>query len=119
MLMVDTLTNYLQTHSFGTEGVDLFSGAMPEAPDNCVTVYETGGFAPKIATNVEYPTFQVIVRGLDYTTARQKIDDIWKTLHNNTTLFMHIQAMQSPVSIGQDGKKRWEFSVNFKVIKTM
>ncbi len=117
--MIDNITGLLQSGGFGTENVDIFSAAQPDDPDDCVTVYETGGFKPELHNSVEYPTFQIIVRGKIYATARQKVDDIYKALHGNTSIFMLIQAMQSPGSLGQDQKKRWEFSVNFKIIKHM
>lgn len=117
--MIDSITGFIQSQGFGTENTDLFAAAQPDDPDDCITVYETGGFKPELAANIEYPTFQVLVRGNDYVSARQKVGQIYKSLQGNTSLFMLIQAMQSPVSLGQDQKKRWEFSVNFKVIKTL
>ncbi|ABB15430.1 minor capsid protein [Carboxydothermus hydrogenoformans] len=118
--MLETIANYLQQQGLAVLRVDMFVGIMPDTPDDCVALFETGGFKPELVTAalVEYPTFQVMVRGSEYQSARQRINEIYKTLHGNTSIFYLIAAQQSPAYLGTDKNGRYEFSVNFKVTKT-
>jgi len=129
--MLDEISAYLQTQGKGTVNTDIFLGELPDVKkvgnkeidiDNCIAIFETGGYEPELNfdnDNAEFPTFQVMARNRLYKTGRQKIQEIYKLLHGNTSLFPLIEAQQPPTPIGQDDKKRWEFSVNFKVIKQM
>jgi len=118
--MLEAIANYLQQQSLAVLGLDMFIGVMPDSPDDCVALFETGGFKPELATAalVEYPTFQVMVRGSEYQSARQRIDTIYKILHGDTSIFYLIAAQQSPAYLGTDDNGRYEFSVNFKITKT-
>lgn len=127
--MLDEIGVYLQAEGKGTVNTDIFLGELPDVKkkgsqevnvDNCIAVFETGGFPPELyfeGENEDYPTFQIMVRDKSYKNGVQKIIGIYKLLHGNTSLFPLIEAQQPPTPIGQDDKKRWEFSVNFKVIK--
>lgn len=129
--MLDEIGAYLQAKGKGTVNADLFLAELPDKKkvgnhevdvDNCIAIYETGGFEPELyfeGENEEYPTFQVIVRDKSYRSGFQKIRGIYKLLHGDTSLFPLTEAQQPPAPIGQDDKKRWEFSVNFKVTKQM
>jgi hypothetical protein len=129
--VLDEIGTYLQTQGIGIVNSDIFLGELPDVKkvndkdlniDNCIAVFETGGFEPDLTfdnDNAEYPTFQVIVRDRSYQDCAEKISSIYKLLHGNTSLFPLIIAQQPPAPIGQDDKKRWEFSVNFKVTKQM
>lgn len=129
--MLDEIGTYLQAEDKGTVDTDIFLGELPDMKkkgnvevnvDNCIAIFDTGGFEPGLyfeGENVDYPTFQIMVRDKSYKAGLQKIRDIYKLLHGNTSLFPLIEAQQPPAPIGQDNKKRWEFSVNFKVTKQM
>jgi hypothetical protein len=120
--MLDDLATYLQTSLVGTKGTTIFEGSMPDSPDSCICLYETGGFKPEIKSRIDYPTFQVITRNTSYSTGRAKAISVQTALHGltETTIgssrFLLIQAMQSPACLGQDERNRWEWSQNFKII---
>jgi hypothetical protein len=120
--ILDDLASKLQTAGKGTVGTNIFKGEMPDTPDNCVALYETGGYPPEIVATIDYPTFQVRTRNTDYSTGRAKAQEISDVLHGltettlGTTHYLLIRAMQAPASIGRDEKKRWEFTQNYKII---
>lgn len=116
-MLLESIAAYLEARGYGVQGESIFIGTMPEQPDNCLALFDTGGFAPELACDIEYPTFQVLVRGTSYMMTRSKIDNIYRLLHGNTELALLLQAMQNPAAIGQDEAGRHEFSVNFRAIK--
>lgn len=63
------LCQFMETDGIGTFATDLFAAKEPDSPDNCVTVYRTGGEADDsldINSTMERPTFQVRVRNKNY-----------------------------------------------------
>lgn len=119
--MLDEIKNYIIAQ--GLE-INCYKGSKPSTPDNLTCLYETAGFQPGMTfdnSNVEYPGLMVQCRGIDYVETRNRINAIFKKLHGCTEVsdIMNFIAQQSPVSLGQDDLKRWEFSVNFKIIKMM
>ena len=121
--LLDEIKNYIVAQGLEIT-TNCYKGSMPATPDNLTCLYETTGFQPGMTfdnNNVEYPGLQIMCRGTDYATTRNKINAIYKKLHGNTSVsgLMNFVAQQSPVGLGQDDLKRWEFSVNFKVIKMM
>ena len=121
--MLDEIKTYIENQSLETTGC-CYKGSMPDSPDNLTCIYETAGFKPGLTydnDNIEYPGLMVMCRGTDYVTTKNKIYAIYKKLHGNTGVsgIKNFIAQQSPASLGQDDSKRWEFSVNFKIIKSM
>ena len=119
--LLDEIENYIKTQKLET---NCYKGSKPAAPDCLTCLYETTGFKPDMTfdnDNVEYPGLQVMCRGTDYAETRNRINTIYKKLHGCTEVpgIMNLIAQQSPVSLGQDEQRRWEFSVNFKIIKMM
>lgn len=129
--MLNEIALYLEAQGKGSVNTDIFLAELPDTKtinnetlnvDNCIALFNTGGFEPElyfVGENTEYPTFQVIVRDRSYAQAWQRIKDIYGLLHGNTALFPLTIAQQPPVPLGQDSKKRWEISVNFKATKQM
>lgn len=119
--LLDEIKNYIVTQGLET---NCYKGSKPDSPDNLTCLYETTGFQPGMTfdnNNVEYPGLMVQCRGIDYSETRNRINAIFKKLHGCTEVsgIMNFIAQQSPAGLGQDNKKRWEFSVNFKIIKMM
>src|SRR5438105_3032502 len=122
----DELGQYLGSGPAGlalTLGTNLFVGRLPDQPDNCVAVYETGGTMPLMVigtpdVKIDRPGFQVRVRDESYTTGEQTITKCFKALQGvyNTTLISGggiwklLYATHSPMSIGRDAKQRHEFT---------
>lgn len=120
-MLLDEIGSYLDTEGIGTRATDLFEGFMPDTPDACVALIETGGQASEhvLSSAVgapawEAPSFQVICRAgrRDYSTVRTKANDVFKKLDGlvNTTLssvrYFSIFAIQSPFSIARDEQER-------------
>ncbi len=109
---------------------NLFVSEMPESPDDCICIYDSGGFAPEAGfeSNYKYerPTVQVIVRGAvgKYLEAYSKASVIKNTLHNaheqswGVSRYIGIWAMSDILSIGPDEKNRPKLSVNFVIHRT-
>lgn len=131
--MLDEIGDYLKAQNLIPANTFLFKGAMADtkivngvsvSADNATCLYNTQGFQPTMTfddKNTDYPGLQIICRGTNYAEVEKRINAIYKKLHGNTQItgFMNFIAQQSPFSLGQDDKKRWEFSVNFKVVKEM
>jgi hypothetical protein len=109
-------------------------GSMPAGPlNNYIAVYGTGadqdGRLHRTQERVEYPTFQVMVRGVNYQTARNKAKDIVTFFDSISSLApegvtvdaisievyaVHVITNVTPVG-EEENNKRWLFSVNAKI----
>ncbi|WP_027309358.1 minor capsid protein [Caloramator sp. ALD01] len=120
-MLLDEIGSYLEQKGIGEVGEDVFFAQIPENPDNLIAIFETGGYEPELLFDkaIEYPTFQIWVRGLDYEVTRNRVQSIFELLHGNTEIYPLIEAMQSPTCLGLDENNRWEFSVNFKITKLL
>ena len=107
-----------------TYGEDLFIGKEPVSPINCVTVYDTSGFAPQLTLqgrndNYYYPSVQIRVRNTKYTTGWDVVQDIADALHGrhsetwNGTLYTMIRTSSGPALLDWDERGRVHFVVNF------
>ena len=106
---------------------NLFIGTMPELPDLCVGLYDTGGLGGDEAqSGTWYPTFQVRVRGAvgGYQAGYELAQSIRDALHQltnqtfNGTRYIYIFASGDILYIGKDDKDRPLFSINFRTAKT-
>ena len=117
--------------STGVDGLtfqtNLFIGTMPDTPDLCVGLYDTGGPpSDEAQSGTHYPTFQARVRGAvgGYKTAYTMAQSIRDNLHQranqtyNATRFIYIYASGDILFIGKDDKDRPLFSCNFRTAKT-
>src|SRR5262245_16038441 len=75
-----SVARYLESQGFGVWasplGWSLNAAVEPEAPDTCVTLYDTGGEDPITEQMNRRPTFQVRVRAPNYEEAWNKLSDI-------------------------------------------
>ena len=107
--------------SLGTFATDIFIGHMPDSPDACVTIYDTGGTNPQSGYEYHYPTVNIKVRGAvwDYTGAYSKAYSVYESLHDvtnetwNSTKYHGIWAMSDPFFLEYDEKMRPLFTINF------
>lgn len=133
-MLLDDMMTLLQTGGTTSDGTELTAGFMPEKPDDCVTVYETGGTGPIRAMRsspgqpvAEQPRIQVVVRGksFDYQTPRTKINGIYKMLegYGDTTIngvrYLWVGAVQSPYPMRRDETQRPYLAFNCDVVKEM
>ena len=106
-------------------GKDLFKGIEPSKPINCVTVFDTPGFAPYLSvggeTGYEYPSIQVRVRNNNYTNGWNLIEGIKNSLHGrhqqrwNGTLYSVIYCSSGPALLDWDDNGNPRFIVNFNI----
>jgi hypothetical protein len=123
-MIIDDVVNYLVAEVAGVTlvlGTNLFKSYMPDTPNPCVVVYDTGGAEPDRYLPTAMPTFQVLVRSDDYEEAHNLIQEIADLLHNKynielvagQTYFYAINLLGEPANIGRNDKNLDEFSANF------
>jgi hypothetical protein len=96
--------------------------------DNAICIYETPGRPPDTYLTINYPGFQVRVRGADgnYKAVRQKIEDAFTALHDTTNQvsnlgsgYVYCYAVGSaPMTLGLDEKRRSSLVWNFRASQT-
>ncbi len=114
---------------YGITG-DCFVSRLPLKPDECVGIFPSGGYQADGKLPLDYPTFQIIVRGTqDPRTALIRAQNIYDALHGYAGFFVgelqdedgtrivNCRGIQSgPVYIGQDENNRHRYSLNFELI---
>tara|TARA_R110000787_G_scaffold100231_1_gene205105 strand:- start:1350 stop:1754 length:405 start_codon:yes stop_codon:yes gene_type:complete len=134
MSMLTDVGTYLAAASISTAdltlGTNLFLGRLPESPDTCVGLVQTAGTAPTNTFGTSYPPLenqglQTIVRAATYATAEALAVDVMKSLasvENQTltsTLYLKIEAQQSPFALDRDSQERLIMSCNFLIAKVL
>ena len=134
MSVLTDVSTYLNDASISTQdltlGSNLFMSTLPDSPDTCVAVMQGGGVAPEDTFGTSYPileqpSIQTLVRAASYATAEALAVDIFKSLtavENATltsTLYLKIEAQQSPFPLEEDDRERIIMSCNFSVIKNV
>ena len=122
------IVNYLQSvSSLGlTLGDNLHSNDLPDQPNQCVGVFDSGGDMPAVNYVYERPTIQVRVRGEkgDRRPANQLARNIRTELHGLSEIiqggarYIGIWAMGDVLYLTDDKEQRPLFSVNFRVHRT-
>lgn len=126
-MLLDDIGDYLSSGGVGTLATDLFLGELPDTPDTCVAVFETGGFDPvytmkQRAPVAKRPSIQVICRAKRYDVARLlagKVDQLLSGLRYreiNGVMYKWIQAQQEPFFIDKDENEREEIGCNYSII---
>lgn len=121
MNLVKELADYLAARGVGVVGADIFVGGLPEEPNACVAVLDTGGFAPDPYLPLTDPTVEILCRGTDYETTNAKAWQVYNLLNRKfelklaTIRVLSSFAMHPPRRIPPPDAKRREYvSVNFK-----
>lgn len=108
------------------ESVELliFVNEEPASPNDCVTVYDTGGADPMVVDDVYSPTIQVRVRNLDSQLAYAKqyqIRDILVAVSNQIINAIDYVAMWQQgdiISIGRDENNRFILTSNYRLMRS-
>ena len=134
MSVLTDIGTYLNAASISTQdltlGTNLFLGRLPETPDTCVGVIQTAGVAPTDTFGTSFPPLetqglQTLVRATTYATAEALAVDVMKSLASvdnqtlTSTLYLKIEAQQSPFALERDNQERLVMSCNFLVKKTL
>ena len=105
--------------------IDLFVAEMPESPDRCVTIIDSGGNDAESQYIYERPTIQILVRGergeYEYDLAKAIKDELHGTANETVggTRYVGIWAEGDILSLGQDENKRSLLSINFRIHRTV
>lgn len=128
-MVLEDLVLFLEQHSIGTRGVDIFYGTMPPDPDAVVVLYEYSGITEtdmgRNRIRAEYPLVQIAVRGArqDYDTPRARIKavaDAFATVGDtlvNGVMYGEISLAGVIRDAGEDENFRNIFTANFRVMK--
>jgi hypothetical protein len=107
-----------------TYATNLFIGTEPSIPKDCVTVFDTPGFAPYLgltSIGYEYPSVQIRVRSTKYTTGWNLIEQIKNALHGkkqetwNGSLYTVIYCSGSPALLDKDDNGNFRFVCTFNL----
>ena len=110
-----------------TFGTDLFISSLPDSPDHCVGIYDTGGIEPEHNYTYFRPTFQITVRGKKQSGYREAwkmaetVRNVLMAIHNetwNSTVYVGIWAQTDILFVGYDDNKRPLLTVNFRIHRT-
>ena len=95
---------------------NVYIGSMPATPNDCVAIYNTGGYPRGLtATELEQVTFQIRVRSTSYATGETLCNTICDLLHgHSTTKILLIKQQSGILDLGRDESNRQEFSINFE-----
>lgn len=107
-----------------TFATNLFISKEEETPRNCVTIFDTTGYAPDLGlTNQGYerPSIQIRVRNKSYVTGWNLIEAIKTSLHGraqetwNDTLYTVIYCSSGPTHLDYDDNGNARFIINFNL----
>jgi hypothetical protein len=123
------IAQILEAEGVGTFATDLFAAKEPDSPDNCITVYDTGG-VPDDCLDLDvraYETlnFQVRVRNNKYITANSEMESVRDVLDkgkntivdSNGTLYFTTWLTSLPIQLQRDTKNRSVVTANFSCFR--
>lgn len=121
MGLINDVAQDIHNQGIAILGSNLFIGHMPDSPDTCVAVYETGGLQPSIELPTNNPTFQVLIRATTYEIGRAIMASIRSHYHQlyNTrlvpggTYFYSINVQGEGGALPRDPNELDLFSINF------
>ncbi len=123
-MIANQVRQYIEANTSLMFGIDLFVSLQPDAPDNCVTLYDSGGSKPSVYLPEGNPNYQIIVRNNDYEAGMAVVAELVALLHNQFNLefvngetYVYYSVLQGePGPIGRDSKNRHEWSINFNTL---
>jgi hypothetical protein len=103
---------------------NMFLASLPSTPHNAVCIYDTGGM-PQGQYAFEKPNIQIRIRNIDYAIGYALCRDIKYYLHQkrnneiwNSTRYISIETRSDILFLGQDEKNRYEWTINFQVMRS-
>ena len=103
---------------------NIFYNDLPDTPDNCLSLFYSGG-QPSIhnlntqAPTLEKPTFQIRIRNTSCASAETQAESIKDALNGKTkttingTLYEAIWLQGDIFNLGRDDRERTNLTVNF------
>lgn len=126
MAMVEDIKTRLEAQGIAGAGTnwEVKFEAMPDSPDKVVVLRETPGLIPDNFGNTDKPELQVRVRGEtdDPQPVYNKIRAIYTDLQSlagviNGVDYGGLWALQQPSFLRIDNNRRFEYVVNFQVLR--
>lgn len=128
MTLTEALARLLAELGLGTLDGDpptIYLTRMPDQPDTCLVVARYGGPESPLGDVHDEPGIQVRVRGpaADVRVAEDLAQRVYRALHGlgdrylpggEWWLQLMVGAQSGPTFIGQDGRGRPEYTVNFR-----
>ncbi len=121
------ISQYLTAQALGAyasqEPWGIFVGGEPNKPDDCITIYDTGGTHANADAQLWDPTFQVRVRSQRYMDAYTKAEAIRDLLLVRTAReiegwhYTGFWLISDIAKIGRDGNDRELLTVNFRSMR--
>jgi hypothetical protein len=107
-----------------TTGWGIYIGKHPKTPDSVIVIASSGGFAPDPKWLLDFPTFQIRIRGNKggYQEATLKAKDVKDTLLGlpsqdvNGDRWVSVRMLSDNTLLGYDENDRPMFSMNFTLI---
>lgn len=129
-MIIAELAQYIHDNQLGVYDPDGATGniyleLMPEAPDDAIAVYSTGGMSADVTTSVSRPAAQILVRGAGGPIVvgaiawaiHRLFDNLTSVRLSGGTRVMLCQCRQSePISLGPDENDRQQYSINLMMI---
>lgn len=117
----DDIATILENNGVATFADDMFVSKEPASPDDCITLYDTGGFEPNPKWSIGQPTVMARVRNVHYPSGYAKCEEIKDAL-----LGLPKQAVDSTTYVGvwmegdinfieYDDNGRAIFTINFRI----
>jgi len=105
---------------------DLFIGREPATPDNCVTLFDTGGMPPQLTMagrgeDYFYPAINIRIRNRSYMTGWLLAENIVGSLHGrahetwNGTYYSLVHCSSGPALMDWDENGRARIVINFLI----
>jgi len=134
MALLEEIAARLISQGVGIQGStaswSVFKGWEPEIPDQCISIYETGGNPnqPHDGDLLDVPTFQLRVRGANTSTgypaartkiaaARTAIEGMTAGLFSNR-YYCQVTANHEALSLGHDATHRPRLVINFTALRS-
>ena len=127
MSLLDTIGDRLVAAGAagGDSGWALYKAFLPDQPDRAVAVFEVAGPAPETRMAIDYPRFQVRIRGEPhgYAVARARADLAVAALHAGEAAlgagWVYLHVSQSGVlPVGHDDRRRPALVLNFHAMRS-
>jgi hypothetical protein len=127
--LVTDIATILNGDGVGTLGTDIFASKEPDSPDNCITIYNTGGLPDEclsVTSDDEMCTFQVRVRNNSYVNGYVVMDairdSIEKSKYNIITdsagsTYYSIWSTSLPLDLQRDTTNRSIVTQNYACIR--
>jgi len=124
----DDLASYIASLGVGaigsSSGWSINIGMMPDAPSTCISIRDNGGGITQTdELDVHSPVIQVMVRGVDYRSTYNKIDEVTLALHGFMNMvmgdarYLSATAITDVMPLGTNAKGAYLMMRSFRVIR--